>query len=131
MKKYIFTSIVLGLLSVNLNAQNQESKEYNESVIMRSSFSPVVSEAYKLSDKPSIIESDFRLPPFSYDKTSKRFATTMTFENIKPARVKGEPIARLYNTHLKAAIGTYFSSLFDASYSQTRSKDFIYALQSV
>ena len=128
MKKYIFTSIVLGLLSVNLNAQNQESKEYNESVIMRSSFSPVVSEAYKLSDKPSIIESDFRLSPFSYDKTSKRFATTMTFENIKPARVKGEPIARLYNTHLKAAIGTYFSSLFDASYSQTRSKDFIYAL---
>lgn len=128
MKRYIFTSIVLGLLSMSLNAQNQEEKEYNESVIMRSSFSPVVSEAYKLSDKPTVLESEFRLPPFRYDKEGKRFQTTMTFENIKPAKVKGEPIARLYNTHLKAAIGTYFSSLFDASYSQTRSKDFIYAL---
>ncbi|MBO5963601.1 MAG: hypothetical protein J6P97_03885 [Bacteroidales bacterium] len=127
MKKNILTILIFGTLSLNIFAQTQNEKEYNESVIMRSSFSPVVSEAYKLSDKPTIFDSEFKLPPFRYDKTGKRFATTMTFDNIKPAKVKGEPIAKLYNTHLTAAFGTYFSSFIDASYSQTRSKDFIYA----
>ncbi len=127
MKKNILTILIFGALSLNLFAQSQNDKEYNESVIMRSSFSPVVSEAYKLSDKPTIFDSEFKLPPFRYDKTGKRFATTMTFDKIKPAKVKGEPIAKLYNTHLTAAFGTYFSSFVDASYSQTRSKDFIYA----
>ena len=128
MRKYIFAIALASLLFANAYAQNKDDKGYNESVIMRSSFSPVVSEAYKLGDKPSVVESEFVLPSFSYDKTTKRFPTTMNFEKIKPAKVKGEPIAMLYNTHLKAAVGTYFSSLVDASYSQTRSKDFVYSI---
>ncbi len=129
---YRFAVLALGLLlgtSVALKAQEGEENTYNESVIMRSSFSPVVSEAYKLGIKPDVFSSEFELPAFSYDKTSFRFPTSVHFDKIKPAKVKGEPVARLYNTHLRGAIGTYFTSLFDASYSLTRSKDLVYGAQ--
>ncbi len=131
MKRYIAipVSLVLALAGGNAFAQSKDDNTYNESVVMRSSFSPVVSEAHKLGSQPTILSSDFELPSFRYDKTSFRYPTTMTFETIKPAKVKGEPAAKLYNTHLKAAIGTYFSSLLDASYSETRSKDLVYGAQ--
>ncbi len=131
MNRYIFAFTALGLFflsSTQARAQEKEDKEYNESVIMRSSFSPVVSEAYKLSIKPTVFESDFEMPSFQYDRTSVRYPTAVHFDKIKPAKVKGEPIARLYNTHLRAAFGSYFTSLADASYSNTRSKDLIYGV---
>lgn len=130
MKNNICTFIMLVAIVCFCNGTNAQSKDenkYNESVIVKSSFDPVVNEAYKLSDKPRIFDSKFELPPFTYDKDTRRFPTTMTFEKIKPAKVMGEPIPILYNTHIKAGVGTYFTSLLDVTYSQTRSKDFVYS----
>ena len=114
MKNNIGTFIMLVAIVCFCNGTNAQSKDenkYNESVIVKSSFDPVVNEAYKLSDKPEIFDSKFELPPFTYDKDTRQFPTTMTFEKIKPAKVMGEPIPMLYNTHVKAGVGTYFTSL--------------------
>lgn len=127
MKKYIITLFLA--LGINIPAFSQEPSEsiYNEDIIVKTIFDPVVNEAYKINDKPQTFNTKFEIPPFQYEKTTKQFPTTMVFEQIKPAKVKGEPISKLYNSHVKAGIGTYFTSLLDLSYTQTRSKNFIYS----
>ncbi len=127
MKKYISAIMVFCLLGMSAKAQQPKKDEYNESVVIKSTFSPVVNEAYKLTSKPSVFDSTFELPAFKYDKTGKQFPTFMTFDKIKPANVKDERAEKLYNAHIKAGIGTYFTSLLEASYSQTRSKDLVYS----
>ncbi|MBR5254912.1 MAG: TonB-dependent receptor [Bacteroidales bacterium] len=127
MKKYILT--LLAALSINYIAFSQEDSAsvYNEDIIVRTIFDPVVNEAFKINEKPQIYETKFDMPAFQYEKTTKQFPTTMVFEQIKPAKVKGEPLSKLYNSHIKAGVGSYFSSLVDLSYTQKRSKDFIYS----
>ena len=127
MKKYILTLLVA--LSVSYLSFSQENTEsiYNEDIIVKTIFDPVVNEAFKINDKPQTYETKFEIPPFQYEKTTKQFPTTMVFEQIKPAKVKGEPLAKLYNSHITAGFGSYYTSLLDLSYTQTRSKDFIYS----
>lgn len=127
MKRHITTLFLI--LGVTLVAQSQENNEsvYNENIVVKTIFDPVVNEAYKINDNPQTITTKFEIPPFQYEKTTKQFPTTMVFEQIKPAKVKGEPLSKLYNSHIKAGIGTYFTSLLDLSYTQTRSKNFIYS----
>ena len=127
MKKYIITLFLA--LGVSLPMFSQENKEsvYNEDIIVKTIFDPVVNEAYKINDKPQTFNTKFEIPPFQYEKGTKQFPTTMVFEQIKPAKVKGEPLSKLYNSHIKAGIGTYFTSLLDVAYTQTRSKNFIYS----
>lgn len=127
MKKYIIT--LFFTLGASLSVFSQENKEsvYNEDIIVKTIFDPVVNEAYKINDKPQTFNTKFEIPPFQYEKGTKQFPTTMVFEQIKPAKVKGEPLSKLYNSHIKAGIGTYFTSLLDVSYTQTRSKNFVYS----
>jgi hypothetical protein len=127
MRKHITTLFLI--LGISFTAFSQEEKEsiYNEDVIVRTIFDPVVNEAYKINEKPQTFDTKFEIPPFQYEKTTKQFPTTMVFEQIKPAKVKGEPLTKLYNSHIKAGVGTYFTSLLDLSYTQTRSKNFIYS----
>ncbi len=127
MRKHITTLFLI--FGIGFTAYSQENKEnvYNEDVIVRTIFDPVVNEAYKINDKPQTFNTKFEIPSFQYEKSTKQFPTTMVFEQIKPAKVKGEPLSKLYNSHIKAGIGTYFTSLLDLSYTQTRSKNFIYS----
>lgn len=127
MRKHITTLFLI--LGISFTAFSQEEKEsiYNEDVIVRTIFDPVVNEAYKINEKPQTFDTKFEIPPFQYEKTTKQYPTTMVFEQIKPAKVKGEPLTKLYNSHIKAGVGTYYTSLLDLSYTQTRSKNFIYS----
>ena len=119
MKKYILTLFVaLSISHLSFSQENTESV-YNEDIIVRTIFDPVVNEAYKINDKPQTYETKFEIPPFQYEKTTKQFPTTMVFEQIKPAKVKGEPLSKLYNSHIKAGVGTYFTSLLDLSLTGT------------
>jgi hypothetical protein len=100
MKKYIIT--LFFTLGASLSVFSQENKEsvYNEDIIVKTIFDPVVNEAYKINDKPQTFNTKFEIPPFQYEKGTKQFPTTMVFEQIKPAKVKGEPLSKLYNSHI-------------------------------
>ena len=49
-------------------------------------------------------------------------------EEIKAAKVKGEPISMLYNGNIKAGMGTYLTPYFEGLYSETRNKSLLYAI---
>ena len=111
MKKHITTLFLI--LGISFTSFSQESKEsvYNEDVIVRTIFDPVVNEAYKINDKPQTFNTKFEIPSFQYEKTTKQFPTTMVFEQIKPAKVKGEPLSHHYLTFLTHKLAQRTSSI--------------------
>ncbi len=100
----------------------------NESVIISTQFDPIVNEAMKLSENPSIFDTSFKIPDFKYDVINKVFPTQISIDEIKPARVKGEPITMLYNGNIKAGIGTYLTPYVEGLYSETRNRTLLYSI---
>src|SRR5574344_1823528 len=88
----------------------------NESVIISAQFDPIVNEAMKLSENPSIFDTTFKVPDFKYEIINKVYPTQIRIEEIKPARVKGEPVSMLYNGNINAGIGTYLTPYFEGLY---------------
>lgn len=100
----------------------------NESVIISAQFDPIVNEAMKLSENPNIFDTTFKVPDFKYEIINKVYPTQIRIEEIKPARVKGEPVSMLYNGNIKAGIGTYLTPYFEGLYSETRNRTFLYSI---
>ncbi|MDR1725441.1 MAG: hypothetical protein LBR28_03520 [Bacteroidales bacterium] len=129
MKQYTFILLLLTALFVlnnDIQAQNDD-KKYNETVIVTSTFNPIVSEAKKIDENGTVLETDIKKEKLNIQPLNKPFHTYVPVETIKPANVKGEPLEMLYNTHIAAGIGTYFTPYLDVTYSQTRSRTFIYS----
>lgn len=128
--------ILISLMSFGLMAQGPIKdtiqrdirQNLNESVIISTQFDPVVNEAMKISDNPSIFDTTFVIPDLKYEIMNNVFSTKYNVEEIKAAKVKGEPISMLYNGNIKAGIGTYLTPYFEGLYSETRNKSLLYAI---
>ena len=108
--------------------QRDIRQNLNENVIITTQFDPVVNEAMKISDNPSIFDTSFIIPDLKYEIINNVFPTKYTVEEIKAAKVKGEPISMLYNGNIKAGIGTYLTPYFEGIYSETRNKSLLYSI---
>lgn len=104
-------------------------QDLNESVIISTQFDPVVNEAMKISDNPSIFDTNFAVPDFQYEIMNNIFPSEFRVEEIKAAKVKGEPISMLYNGNIKAGLGMYLTPYFEGIYSETRNKSLVYSIQ--
>lgn len=128
--------LFLSLISFNLMAQEIVTdtakrdirQNLNENVIISTQFDPVVNEAMKISDNPSIFDTSFATPNFQYQILNNVFPTKYEVEEIKPAMVRGEPISMLYNGNIRAGIGTYLTPYFEAIYAETRNKSLLYSI---
>ncbi|MDR0971273.1 MAG: hypothetical protein LBM25_02695 [Bacteroidales bacterium] len=136
-KKITIFFLLVQLLGTSLLAQDekvkdfvdkQERKELNESIIISAQFDPTVSEATKISENPSIFDTNFATPSFKYEVIDKLYVISPKAEEIKPAKVKGEPIEHIYNGNIKGGIGTYLTPYFEGSYSQGRDRSFLYSI---
>ncbi len=121
------TNIIVGQTIV-IDTTPKPRTNLNESVIITAQFDPIVNEAMKLSENPTIFDTSFTMPSFEYQILNKVFPTRMNINQIKPAKVKGEPIAMLYNGNIKAGIGTYLTPYVEALYAETRNKTLLYSV---
>lgn len=128
---FVFSSLIsFGLMAQNNTTdtiKKNTKNNLNESVIITTQFDPVVNEAIKLTENPNIFDTTFSAPSFEYDIMNKVFPTKLEIQEIKPAKVKGEPISMLYNGNIKAGIGNYLTPYFEGFYSETRNRTFIYS----
>ena len=112
----------------------QKDTVYNESVIVNVGFNPIVSDANKIVENPTIFDTSFSQINLSFEKIDKGYTTQLAFDTIKAAQVKGEPVARLYNFNIKGGLGMAFSKklgngftpLLQASYTSLRDRHLIY-----
>ncbi len=109
---------------------------YNESVIINVGFNPIVNDANKVVETPSIFDTSYSHIDLTFEKIDKGYQIRLKFDTIKPAQVKGEPVAKLYNFHLKGGLGigtskvlgTGFVPYVQASYSSLRDRHLLYGV---
>lgn len=103
--------LVAGLLmpfgSINLQAQDNGKTQggYNENVVVTAPYQPVLGSVEKPVSVPHTADTTVVIPPSDIQIISRPFATSYPTENIKPAKVLGEPIPKLFNNTVKVGGG--------------------------
>ena len=118
MKKTVITAILLAL-AIPLWAQN----DYNESVVVKGSYTPVIEQPDKLHFPASITDTLSRIEhAFHYSISPSRLRAMYEPTRIRAARIIGEPATKLYNNYLRLGMGNYWSPLADLYWSSTRDR---------
>lgn len=129
MKKTIIVAVALAAASI-LGINAQEGGAYNESVVVRGSYRPVIEQQEKLSFPALISDSLGRMEhTFRYNITPSRLKSLYEPSRIKAARVVGEPATKLYNNYLRLGFGNYWTPLADLYWSSTRDRKKTYGVR--
>ena len=114
-----YLTVIIFLLS-NIFAKAQE--DINHNVIVMKSYSPVIGDANKLSEQPKIIDTATVEPNFNYKISSKPFFPAFDPKIIKPVKMVGEPLKKLYQNYALLGYGNYTKPMFELRYGTKRSK---------
>lgn len=97
--------------------------QYNESVVVKGSYTPVIDQAEKLNFPAQVTDTLSRIErSFHYSITPTRLRAMYEPTRIRAARVIGEPATKLYNNYLRLGFGNYWSPLADLYWSSTRDR---------
>jgi len=89
-------------------------------------FQPTIADAYKINDAPFVKDSVPPAPDLRYSIITKKVFTPFTVEPLKPAKMVGEPLTKLYHTLIKAGAGNYNTPYAEIFSTNGRSKDMNY-----
>ena len=99
----------------------QQDDAYNESVLVKGSFRPVIEQAEKQHFPAVITDTMERIDhSFQYSISPSRLKALYEPARIKAARIIGEPATKLYNNYFRVGMGNYWSPLADLYWSSTR-----------
>lgn len=121
---------MLAVSSARAQSQNQTAEEgaYQERVVVVAPYQPVLDVVRKPVLQPGLpADTVHRIDSAVYEIISRPVQTTYPVENIKPAKVAGEPVERLFNQHLKIGFGTHLSPLAEAYVAMGRSQQYGFA----
>lgn len=114
---YIF-SVCLSLIFLPAFPQGEIQRE----VRVVKPYTPTLSDVGKINILPEFLDTVRIIPDFNYFITPKRFNTTYQPEQIKPARMVGLPLEKLYKSHLSLGVGNYLSQMGELHINQLRSR---------
>lgn len=95
-----------------------------EQVNVIQDYKPTIVDAVKLNDNPSINDSTPKSPKLTYTFLTKKFDKNFELEPIAAAKMKGEPLTKLYNSYIKVGLGTYTTPYFEAFVNNLRKKEY-------
>lgn len=99
-------------------------------IISVGSYKPTITDATKIMDRPTIVDSTKKLKVDGFNiNSSKKVATGYDVEPIEAAQMVGEPLTKLYNGLVKVGFGNYKTPYAEAWYNHLRSKDYAYGLR--
>lgn len=112
---------LLGLL-ISSSIISWSQDEITHNVVVMKAYSPVIGDADKLSEQPKIIDSTTVNTEFKYNINSTPFFPSYTPQEIKPVKMIGEPLKKLYQNYVLAGFGNYTKPVFEYRYATQRSK---------
>ena len=113
-----------------LNSQYINAQEYNESVVVKGSYTPVIEQQDKLFFPAVISDSLGRMEhTFRYDIAPARIKSLYEPSRLQAARLVGEPATKLYNNYLRLGFGNYWTPLADLYWSSTRDRKKTYGVR--
>ncbi len=119
-KHIIFTIVALISSSWSIYAQQLDTT----TIVTVKPYSPTLSDAFKIKDNPILQDTDKVIPTLSYSFIPKQVPVSFEVENIKPAKIKGEPLVKLYRGYAKLGFGSQTTPLAELYYNSTRSKEY-------
>lgn len=85
-------------------------------------YTPFLNDAYKIKDNPTIQDTGKINPHLTYQFLERQVPVGFQLNPIKPAKIKGEPLVKLYSGYAKVGFGTNTTPLVDIYYNHKRSK---------
>lgn len=99
-------------------------KNVDQTVFVESTFKPRVEEAEKISSIPLATDTAQVTPEISYSVLPSRIDAQYKIKSIKPAKLVGSPLDKLYNSRVRLGIGNYTTPLLEFSIQNLRSKEY-------
>ncbi|MDX9941421.1 MAG: hypothetical protein RBS53_04310 [Bacteroidales bacterium] len=91
-------------------------------------YQPTVSDAFKINDNPRIDDTLQVKPSFTYAIRPRGLNTQFELEPLTAARMRGEPLTKLYQGHIKGGFGNYTTPYVEAFYNTLRSNTYALGL---
>lgn len=124
---YSLTFVLLSIFSI-YSAYSQP-QTYREEITVIAPYEPTISDAFKINLRAQTGDTLPEKKSFTYEIRSSILATPFEVQALKPARLLGEPLEKLYKNYLRAGFGNYVSPLLEYHYNSLRSKDLNYGLR--
>ncbi len=88
-----------------------------------------VTESYRITSNPEIIDTIIPLPNFTYPLLTKSMETSINVESIEPSKIKiiGK-LDKLYPGYIKLGLGNYTMPLGEVYYNSTRNRRMSYGV---
>ncbi len=125
-KRIVASLLILlpALLTFNpAMGQEPRSLDFDEIQVI-APYEPTISDAFKINENP-VIDDTLQVDiHFDYSIFPKKIPTRFEVEPISAARMRGEPLAKLYRGLVKGGLGTYSTPYFEARYNTLRSNEY-------
>ena len=102
--------------------QGAEKELDTISITLLTPYVPTISDANKRNDNPIMVEEIPFNPKLDYSIKTEKISSDFEIQPIKPARIKGEPLSKLYRSYLKIGYGTQSRLYGEAFVNSLRSK---------
>ena len=113
------------LVTVSVSAQSG-SRGDSTTIVTIEAYQPFLKDAFKIKDNPTIDDTGKITPNLTYTFLNKQVPVGFTVKPIKAAKIKGEPLVKLYRGYAKVGFGTNTTPLVNLYYNAKRSKTFNY-----
>jgi len=118
--------VVISLLMSSATGFCQNRAVDSKTLVINSGFEPILKDAFKIKDNPAIKDTNKLIPTLSYRFLDKQIPVQFKIDLIRPAKIKGEPLKKLYRGYAKAGFGTNTTPLLELYYNSKRSKKLSY-----
>jgi len=85
-------------------------------------YKPVIADAFKLNDNPSVRDTTVKIPKMTYNVLNKQFRTSIILDTIKAAKMKAEAVEKLSYNYAKLGLGNYKMPYAEFFFGNLRSK---------
>ncbi|NOQ73323.1 MAG: hypothetical protein GQ574_15060 [Crocinitomix sp.] len=113
-----------GISFAGVDLEPEDSTFVNISIAKRP-----ISPSYRISEKPSIIDTVIPIPNISYPLLSRNMRTEISIDQIDPTKIKIiEKLEKLYPGYLRLGLGNYISPLGEFYYNSMRNRRMSYGV---
>lgn len=109
------------VLSFFITAFQGHSFAQNQDVIIIDAYKPTISDAFKINGNPKIIDTIVKKMDLIYQVNPALYKTTFNIDPIKPAKMVGEPLTKLYKSYVKVGFGTKVTPFAEIYFNNLRS----------
>jgi hypothetical protein len=116
--------LLSGLFTFQAHAQRMDFEE----VKVIAPYEPTISDAFKITFNPSIEDTMKVNIAFDYRINPQAIPIRFNMEPLSAARMRGEPLAKLYKGYVKAGLGSYITPYGEVFYNTLRSNEYHYGV---